>query len=63
MQVLVLPWRYGQKKIGVEKGALSLLSMIIKKNTFDYKIINSNDKSHLLLMVLIVECPLVHPKF
>ena len=48
MQVLVLPWRYGQKKYGVEKGAVAMLDMLLYKNkNFNYKILfPENDNNY-----------------
>ena len=49
MKILVLPWRFGQKKMGVDKGALKLISLLKEKN-YNYQIIDntncSNQKYH-----------------
>ena len=43
MKILTLPWRFGQTKNGVEKGAISLLNMFLNKNSnLDYTILDSN---------------------
>lgn len=47
MNVFVLPWRFGQKKLGVDKGALKLMSLFEKKNkNYNFQIFNNNNMSN-----------------
>ena len=44
MKILALPWKLGQKKHGVEKGAISLLYMFLSKNpNLDYTVLDNKN--------------------
>ena len=54
MKILVLPWRFGQKKMGVNKGALKLMSLL-KEKKYNCQIIDTLNHSNKLYHQMVFE--------